>query len=46
MSGVSAGGAMAAVMRATYPEVFSGDAMIAGLPYGCAAGIVYTCKAG
>ena len=40
VSGVSAGGAMAAVMMATYPEVFSGGAMIAGLPYGCAAGIL------
>jgi hypothetical protein len=27
---------MAAVMLATYPEVFAGGAIIAGLPYGCA----------
>ncbi len=40
VSGLSAGGAMAAVMMATYPEVFSGGAMIAGLPYGCAVGIL------
>ncbi|RWM05653.1 MAG: hypothetical protein EOR73_33285, partial [Mesorhizobium sp.] len=35
----SAGGAMAAAMLATYPEVFSGGALIAGLPYGSAATI-------
>ena len=40
VAGLSAGGAMAAVMMATYPEVFSGGAMIAGLPYGCANGIL------
>ena len=27
---------MASVMLATYPEVFAGGAIIAGLPYGCA----------
>jgi poly(hydroxyalkanoate) depolymerase family esterase len=36
VTGLSAGGAMAAVMLATYPEVFAGGAIIAGLPYGCA----------
>ena len=36
ITGLSAGGAMAGVMLATYPEVFAGGAMIAGLPYGCA----------
>lgn len=35
--GLSAGGAMAAAMLATYPEVFAGGAIIAGLPYGAAA---------
>ena len=37
VSGLSAGGAMANVMLATYPEVFAGGAIIAGLPYGVAA---------
>jgi poly(hydroxyalkanoate) depolymerase family esterase len=36
ISGLSAGGAMANVMLATYPEVFAGGAIIAGLPYGAA----------
>jgi poly(hydroxyalkanoate) depolymerase family esterase len=36
VTGLSAGGAMAGVMLATYPEVFAGGAIIAGLPYGCA----------
>jgi poly(hydroxyalkanoate) depolymerase family esterase len=37
ITGLSAGGAMAGVMLATYPEVFAGGAIIAGLPYGCAS---------
>lgn len=36
ITGLSAGGAMTAVMLATYPEVFHGGAIIAGLPYRCA----------
>lgn len=36
VTGLSAGGAMTSVMLATYPEVFAGGAIIAGLPYGCA----------
>lgn len=36
VTGLSAGGAMASVMLATYPEVFAGGAIIAGLSYGCA----------
>ncbi len=37
ITGLSAGGAMANVMLATYPEVFAGGAIIAGLPYGTAS---------
>ncbi|WP_429133378.1 extracellular catalytic domain type 1 short-chain-length polyhydroxyalkanoate depolymerase [Ensifer sp. 4252] len=36
ITGLSAGGAMANVMLATYPEVFAAGAIIAGLPYGTA----------
>lgn len=36
VSGLSAGGAMTAVMLATYPDVFSGGGIVAGLPYQCA----------
>jgi poly(hydroxyalkanoate) depolymerase family esterase len=36
VTGLSAGGAMASTMLATYPEVFAGGAIIAGLPHGCA----------
>lgn len=39
ITGLSAGGAMAAVMLATYPELFQGGAVIGGLPYGCASTI-------
>lgn len=39
ISGLSAGGAMAAVMLSTYPEVFAAGAVVAGLPYGVAAGV-------
>ena len=37
VTGLSAGGAMASVMLATYPEIFAGGAIIAGLPYGSAS---------
>lgn len=39
VTGLSAGGAMASVMLATYPELFAGGAIIAGLPYGCASNV-------
>lgn len=35
VTGLSAGGAMAAVLLATYPERFAGGGIIAGLPYRC-----------
>lgn len=35
--GLSAGGAMASVMLASYPDVFAGGAIIAGLPFGSAS---------
>ena len=37
ITGLSAGGAMASVMLATYPEIFAGGAIIAGLPFGAAS---------
>ena len=37
VTGLSAGGAMAAALLADYPEAFAGGAIIAGLPYGVAA---------
>ncbi|HEX6363139.1 MAG TPA: PHB depolymerase family esterase [Albitalea sp.] len=38
VTGLSAGGAMAAVMMAAYPEVFAGGGIVAGVPYKCAGG--------
>ncbi|MCP5451544.1 MAG: PHB depolymerase family esterase [Gammaproteobacteria bacterium] len=34
--GLSAGGAMMAALLASYPDLFAGGAIIAGIPYGCA----------
>ena len=39
VTGLSAGGAMAAVMLATYPETFAGGGIIAGLPFGVARSV-------
>lgn len=36
VTGLSAGGAMASALLATYPELFAGGAIIAGLPFGAA----------
>jgi poly(hydroxyalkanoate) depolymerase family esterase len=37
VTGFSAGGAFAAVMMATWPDVFSAGAVMSGLPYRCAS---------
>lgn len=39
ITGLSAGGAMAAVMLATYPEMFKGGAIIGGLAFGAAQNV-------
>lgn len=39
ITGLSAGGAMAAAMLAVYPDLFAGGAVIAGLPYGVARNV-------
>lgn len=39
ITGLSAGGYMATVLLATYPEDFAGGAIMAGGPYGCANNI-------
>ncbi len=39
ITGLSAGGAMASAMLASYPELFAGGAIIAGLPFGVAASV-------
>jgi poly(hydroxyalkanoate) depolymerase family esterase len=39
VTGLSAGGAMTSALLACYPETFAGGAIIAGLPFGAAAGV-------
>jgi feruloyl esterase len=39
VTGLSAGGAMTSVMLATYPDLFAGGAIVAGVPYRCATGL-------
>jgi poly(hydroxyalkanoate) depolymerase family esterase len=48
VTGLSAGGAMTSVMLATYPELFAGGAIIAGISYGCAGSVgeAFECMAG
>jgi len=48
VTGLSAGGAMAAAMLATYPEVFAAGAIIAGVAFGCAEGVgaAFDCMSG
>jgi poly(hydroxyalkanoate) depolymerase family esterase len=39
VTGLSAGGAMTAVLLATYPETFAAGAVVAGLPFGLAGNV-------
>jgi poly(hydroxyalkanoate) depolymerase family esterase len=47
VTGFSSGGGMAAVMMATWPEVFAGGAIMSGVPYRCATTVqgAYDCMA-
>ncbi len=38
VTGLSAGGAMTAALLATYPDVFAGGGILAGVPYNCGTG--------
>jgi poly(hydroxyalkanoate) depolymerase family esterase len=48
VTGLSAGGAMASAMLATYPEAFAAGAIIAGVAYGCASDVTeaFDCMGG
>jgi poly(hydroxyalkanoate) depolymerase family esterase len=48
VTGLSAGGAMASAMLATYPEIFAAGAILAGVAYGCADGAseAFDCMSG
>jgi poly(hydroxyalkanoate) depolymerase family esterase len=48
VTGLSAGGAMASVMLAAYPEIFAAGAILAGVAYGCASDVsgAFDCMAG
>ncbi|MEA3037170.1 MAG: hypothetical protein QOH04_2957 [Sphingomonadales bacterium] len=48
VTGLSAGGAMASAMLATYPELFSAGAILAGVAYGCADNVAeaFDCMGG
>ena len=39
VTGLSAGGAMTAVLLATYPDVFAAGAVLAAVPFGCATSL-------
>ncbi|MED7826897.1 PHB depolymerase family esterase [Streptomyces chiangmaiensis] len=40
VTGLSAGGAMTSAMAASYPDVFSGAAVVAGIPFDCARSVL------
>lgn len=48
VTGLSAGGAMAAALLAAYPETFEAGAIMAGIPAGCASSTTqaFTCMSG
>ena len=48
VTGLSAGGAMASAMLATYPELFAGGAILAGVAYGSATSVAeaFECMGG